>query len=113
MTQIGLQPELAAAATTLRTHQAGAITRAELGQTVRLGGWVHRSRDLGGLLFVDLRDRSGLVQVSFDPRVASSDVVSRASSLGAETVVLVEGEVVERPQAMRNPELATGDIEVR
>ena len=77
MTQIGLQPELAAAATTLRTHQAGAVSRAELGQTVRLGGWVHRRRDLGGLLFVDLRDRAGLVD---PPHVGVERAVVRARS---------------------------------
>jgi len=80
---------------------------------VRLGGWVHRKRDLGELIFVDLRDRDGLVQVSFDPRYASADVMSRAAALGAETVVLVSGEIVARPAEMRNPDLGTGDVEVR
>ena len=113
MTQIGLQPELAAAATTLRTHQAGAITRAELGQTVRLGGWVHRRRDLGGLLFVDLRDRAGLVQLSFDPANASPDVLKRAADLGPEDVILVTGEVALRPEAARDTSLKSRDVEVR
>jgi aspartyl-tRNA synthetase len=100
-------------ATTHRTHLCGALRTANAGQHVRLGGWVHRSRDLGGLAFVDLRDRGGIVQVSFDPRSCSPDVCAAAAALGPETVVLVEGEVVARPEAMRNPELATGDIEVR
>ena len=85
----------------------------DVGQRVRLGGWVHRSRDLGGLAFVDLRDRAGIVQVSFDPSYCPADVCAAAAALGPETVVLVEGEVVARPEAMRNPELATGDVEVR
>jgi len=100
-------------ATTHRTHLCGALRTANAGQHVRLGGWVHRSRDLGGLAFVDLRDRGGIVQVSFDPRTCPADVCAAAAALGPETVVLVEGEVVERPAAMRNPDLATGDVEVR
>ena len=100
-------------ATSHRTHLCGALRTANAGQHVRLGGWVHRSRDLGGLAFVDLRDRGGIVQVSFDPRTCPADVCAAAAALGPETVVLVEGEVVERPAAMRNPDLATGDVEVR
>jgi aspartyl-tRNA synthetase len=80
---------------------------------VRLGGWVHRARDLGGLVFVDLRDRDGLVQVSFAPGTASAEACALAASLGAETVVLVEGEVAERPAAMRNADISTGAVEVR
>jgi aspartyl-tRNA synthetase len=80
---------------------------------VRLGGWVHRSRDLGGLTFIDLRDRAGLVQVSFDPRTCPADVCAAAASVGLETVVLVEGDVVARPDAMHNADLATGAVEVR
>ena len=84
-----------------------------VGQTVTLGGWVHRARDLGGLVFVDLRDRAGLVQVSFDPGTAGADTCARAGSLGAETVVLVEGTVVARPEAMRNADMGTGEVEVK
>jgi aspartyl-tRNA synthetase len=83
-----------------------------VGQRVRLGGWVHRRRDLGGIVFLDLRDRDGLVQVAVGPAWASPDLVSRTQAVGTETVVVVEGEVVARPPAMRNAELATGDIEV-
>ncbi len=83
-----------------------------MGQRVRLGGWVHRSRDLGGIVFIDLRDRDGLVQVAFGPGWTAADVVAAAQKLGTETVILVEGEVVARPEAMRNPELASGDVEV-
>jgi aspartyl-tRNA synthetase len=100
-------------ATTHRTHLCGALRPAHVGSKVRLGGWVHRSRDLGGLTFVDLRDRAGIVQVSFNPDSCPADVRDAASRLGPETVVLVEGEVVARPEAMRNPELETGAVEVR
>src|SRR4051812_2693646 len=100
-------------ATTHRTHLCGALRPTHVGQTVRLGGWVHRSRDLGGLTFVDLRDRAGIVQVSFNPENTPADVCAAAAKLTPETVVLIEGEVVARPEAMRNPELETGSVEVR
>ena len=100
-------------ATTVRTHTCGALRAADAGAEVRLGGWVHRKRDLGELVFVDLRDRTGLIQISFDPRFTSSETVSLAATLGPESVVLVEGEVVARPTEMRNHELPTGDVEVR
>ena len=98
--------------TTLRTHRCGALRAADVGQRVRLGGWVHRRRDLGGIVFLDLRDRDGLIQVAVGPGWASPDLVSRAQTVGTEAVVMVEGEVVARPPAMRNTELATGDVEV-
>jgi aspartyl-tRNA synthetase len=100
-------------ATTIRSHTCGALRAADAGAEVRLGGWVHRKRDLGELVFVDLRDRTGLVQISFDPRYTPLEMVKLAATLGPESVVLVEGEVVARPTEMRNPELATGDVEVR
>ena len=84
-------------ATGLRTHQCGALRLEHVNQTVRLGGWVHRSRNLGGLVFVDVRDRTGLLQVSFNPQTASPDVLAVAERLTAESVVLVEGVVVARP----------------
>jgi aspartyl-tRNA synthetase len=74
---------------------------------------VHRSRDLGGLTFIDLRDRAGLVQISFDPKTCPADVCAAAASVGLETVVLIEGDVVARPAAMQNADLATGAVEVR
>ena len=80
---------------------------------MKLGGWVHRARDLGGLVFLDLRDRAGLVQISFNPGIAGADVCARAASLGAENVVIVEGVVAERPMAMRNADMRTGAIEVQ
>jgi aspartyl-tRNA synthetase len=102
-----------ALATTQRSHLAGELRAEHVGISVRLGGWVHRARDLGGLVFVDLRDRAGIVQVSFDPSTAGAELCARAASLGAETVVLIEGQVAKRPDAMRNPDMGTGSIEVR
>ena len=98
--------EASSLATGLRTHQCGALRLEHVGQTVRLGGWVHRSRNLGGLVFVDLRDRTGIVQVSFNPQNADALAMSVAESLSTESVVLVEGSVVARPQEGRNPDLA-------
>jgi aspartyl-tRNA synthetase len=103
----------ASLSTSLRTHPCGSLRTEHAGQTVTVGGWVHRARDLGGLVFLDLRDRAGLVQVSFDPKTAGADVCALAASVGAETVVIVEGVVVERPEAMRNSEMSTGSIEVK
>ncbi len=98
--------------TTLRTHRCGSLRATHVGQRVRLGGWVHRARNLGGLVFVDLRDLSGIVQTSFDPQRTPKDVCDRAAGLGNETVVLMEGEVVRRPATMHNADLATGEVEV-
>ncbi|HZH42447.1 MAG TPA: OB-fold nucleic acid binding domain-containing protein, partial [Gemmatimonadales bacterium] len=83
--------------TTWRSAYCGSLRAAHVGQRVTLGGWVHRRRDLGGIVFLDLRDRAGLVQVAVGPAWAAADVVTRAGGLGAETVVAVEGEVVARP----------------
>ncbi len=99
-------------ATALRTHRAGALTREQLGQDVRLGGWVHRRRDLGGLVFVDLRDRDGLVQLSFNPEWTPPEVMERAAGLGAETVVLVRGTVALRPEPSRDQQLLSREVEV-
>ena len=98
--------------TSRRTHRCGALRAEHVGQRVRLGGWVHRRRDLGGIVFLDLRDRAGLVQVAVGPGWSAPEVLARASGVGSETVVVVEGEVVARPAAARNPEMATGDVEV-
>jgi aspartyl-tRNA synthetase len=79
---------------------------------VCLAGWVHRRRDLGGLIFVDLRDRSGRIQLSFGPDWTPPDVFDQARNLGGEYVIRVEGQVAARPQNARNPDMVTGDIEV-
>jgi aspartyl-tRNA synthetase len=99
-------------ATALRTHRGGSLTRDQVGQKVRLGGWVHRRRDLGGLVFVDLRDRAGLVQLSFNPAWTPAEVMQRGAALGAETVVLVNGTVELRPEPSRDPLLASREVEV-
>jgi aspartyl-tRNA synthetase len=91
----------------------GTLRAADVGIKVQLGGWVHRTRDLGGIIFLDLRDRAGLVQVSLDPRWTPADVLKRAAGAGVESVVLVEGEVAARPPDARNPDLESGDVEVR
>ena len=101
------------AATTFRTHYAGTLGLTESGSSVRLGGWVHNKRNLGGLIFIDLRDRTGIVQISLDPALVDERTLQTAAQVGKESVVLVEGEVVARPPAGRNPELATGDVEVK
>jgi len=100
-------------ATAKRSHLAGELRPSHVGATVRLGGWVHRTRNLGGIVFLDLRDRAGLVQVSFDPKWTPVDVIERAGKLGLETVVTIDGEVAARPPEMRNAEMETGEIEVR
>jgi aspartyl-tRNA synthetase len=100
-------------ATSLRTHSGGLLTRADVGADVRLGGWVHRRRDLGGLVFIDLRDRYGLVQLSFDPDYTPREVLERAAGCGVETVVLAAGSVALRPNAARDAELGSREVEVR
>jgi aspartyl-tRNA synthetase len=99
-------------ATALRTHRGGELTRAHIGQQVRIGGWVHRRRDLGGLVFIDLRDRAGLVQLSCNPDWTPADVMERAASVGAESVVLARGAVALRPEPSRDPELGSREVEV-
>ncbi len=99
-------------ATALRTHRCGELTRAHLGLQVRLGGWVHRRRDLGGLVFIDLRDRAGLVQLSCNPEWTPAPVMALAASTGAETVVLVHGTVALRPEPSRDPDLVSREVEV-
>jgi aspartyl-tRNA synthetase len=103
----------AGAATSSRTNYAGTLRLADVGHSVRLGGWVHNKRNLGGLIFIDLRDRTGLVQISFDPALVDAATLQTAAQVGKESVVLVEGDVVARPPAGRNPELATGEVEVK
>ena len=98
--------------TAFRTHRVGVLRAEQAGEQVRLAGWVHRRRDLGGLIFIDLRDRSGRVQLSFGPDFTPPDVFERASRLGNEWVIQVEGEVAARPAGSVNTELATGEIEV-
>ena len=95
----------------LRTHCCGQLTSKNVGEQVTLAGWVHRRRDHGGLVFIDLRDRYGLVQVVFNPEI-SAQVHEVATKLRNEYVVKVSGEVEKRPPGTENPKLATGEVEV-
>ena len=99
--------------TSLRSHLCGSLRAANAGSKVALAGWVHRSRNLGGLIFIDLRDRDGIVQVSINPSEADAALSATATSVGAETVIRVEGTVVLRPAEMRNADMETGEVEVR
>jgi aspartyl-tRNA synthetase len=93
-----------------RTRTAGELRGVNVGERVRLAGWVHRRRDHGGLIFIDLRDRWGITQVTFDPERHA--VFSAAEKLRPEWSVSVAGEVVRRPEGNENPDLPTGEIEV-
>ncbi len=94
-----------------RTHTCG-DTAGAVDDQVRLSGWVHRRRDHGGLIFIDLRDRSGVVQLVFDPEV-DADAHARAGRFHPEDVVRVDGTVVARDEKNRNPNIPTGAVEVR
>ncbi|MBA4601340.1 aspartate--tRNA ligase [Thermoactinomyces mirandus] len=94
-----------------RTHYVSQCTKELAGKTIILNGWVQKRRDLGGLIFVDLRDRSGLVQVVFNPDI-SPEAVAVAEQVRSEYVLAVEGTVVERAPENVNPKLKTGEIEV-
>lgn len=95
----------------LKTHTCGELGREHVGSLVILAGWVHRRRDHGGLIFLDLRDRFGLTQIVFDPDT-SPEGYEVARNMRSEYVVRVHGTVQERPEGMDNPELATGEVEV-
>jgi len=97
----------------MRTHRCGALRADHSGLDVCLAGWVHRRRDLGGLVFFDLRDREGLVQVAFGPDWTSEAALARVREVTAESVIAISGRVTLRPDDQRNPEHATGDVEVR
>src|SRR5690348_17013922 len=92
-----------------RSHTCGALRASDIGQTVRLSGWCHRIRDHGGVLFIDLRDHYGLVQVVADP---DSPAFRTAETLRSEWVVKVDGRLRARPAGTENPELPTGAVEV-
>ena len=92
----------------LRTHLAGDLRKETAGQTVTLTGWVSRRRDHGGVIFIDLRDRSGIAQVVF----RNSDVAERAHHLRSEFCVRVTGVVEQRPEGSENPNLASGEVEL-
>jgi aspartyl/asparaginyl-tRNA synthetase len=96
-----------------KTHTCGELRLEHAGRHVTLAGWVHRRRDHGGVIFIDLRDRFGLTQVVINPaNVRSPEVFAQAEALRNEYVIQVEGVVAQRPAGMANPKLATGEIEV-
>ncbi len=96
----------------LKTHHCGTLSKANVGETVILNGWVQRRRDLGGVLFIDLRDRSGIVQIVFNPAF-SGDALAVADRVRNEYVLAVRGKVVERDAETVNPNIPTGEIEVQ
>jgi aspartyl-tRNA synthetase len=93
-----------------RSHTCGELRASHIGQTVTLAGWVQRSRELGGMTFLDLRDRYGITQVAFNEEW-SAELLKEARSLGREWVVQIEGEVIERHS--KNANMPTGDVEIK
>jgi aspartyl-tRNA synthetase len=94
-----------------RTHHCNELRRADIGREVKLAGWVNVTRDHGGVIFIDLRDREGLTQVVFRPE-ENAEIARRSHSLRAEDVIQVTGKVAPRLTGTENPKLATGEIEV-
>jgi aspartyl-tRNA synthetase len=92
-----------------RSHRCGEVSSNHLNQEVGLSGWVDRWRDHGGVVFIDLRDRSGIIQIVFDPSMTN---IPESNSLRQEFVIAVKGKVRNRPEGMKNTNLATGEIEV-
>ncbi len=95
-----------------RTHRCGDLRPGHAGARVLLAGWAHRTRDHGGVLFLDLRDRYGITQVVFRPETLGPELMERARAIGSEYVVLVEGTVRRRPPESVNAGLSTGEVEV-
>nr|WP_238525756.1 aspartate--tRNA ligase [Parvularcula bermudensis] len=96
--------------TPYRTHTCGALRKGDVGSNVTLSGWVHRKRDHGGLLFIDLRDHHGLTQLVIEPE---APFFAEVEAVRAESVISVEGEVIARGDEVVNPSLPTGEIEIR
>ena len=95
-----------------RTHHCNELRPAHIGQTVTLAGWVHSRRDLGGLIFIDVRDREGRTQTVFDPSDLPKELFEKASALRSESVIQVTGKVRQRPEGSSNSKIPTGEIEV-
>lgn len=95
----------------LRTHTCGELRKGDVGREVVLAGWVHRRRDHGGIIFIDLRDRYGLTQIKFDPEI-NKNAWQEGDKLRNEWVIQAKGQVVARPAEMVNKKLKTGEIEV-
>jgi aspartyl-tRNA synthetase len=95
-----------------RTHHCNELRPAHIGQTVTLSGWVHSRRDLGGLIFIDIRDREGRTQTVFDPSDLTPELFAQAAALRSECVVSLTGKVRQRPTGTNNAKIPTGEIEV-
>jgi len=95
-----------------RTHHCNELRPAHIGQMVTLHGWVHSRRDLGGLIFIDIRDREGRTQTVFDPSDLPKELFERAAALRSECVIRVTGKVRQRPEGTNNPKIPTGEVEV-
>jgi aspartyl-tRNA synthetase len=95
-----------------RTHHCNELRPEHIGQTVTLAGWVHSRRDLGGLIFIDVRDREGRTQTVFDPSDLDKELFERASALRSECVISITGKVRKRPEGTDNSKIATGQVEV-
>jgi len=95
-----------------RTHHCNELRPTQIGQTVTLAGWVHSRRDLGGLIFIDIRDREGRTQTVFDPSDMSKELFERAATMRSESVITVTGKVRQRPAGTNNTKIATGEVEV-
>ena len=95
-----------------RTHHCNELRPAHIGQIVTLDGWVHSRRDLGGLIFIDVRDREGRTQSVFDPSDLPKELFDRAAALRSECVVRITGKVRARPEGTNNPKIPTGEVEV-
>jgi aspartyl-tRNA synthetase len=95
-----------------RTHHCNELRPAHIGQTVTLSGWVHSRRDLGGLIFIDIRDREGRTQTVFDPSDLTPELFTQAAALRSECVVSLTGKVRHRPEGTNNAKIPTGEIEV-
>ncbi|PWU14345.1 MAG: aspartate--tRNA ligase [Verrucomicrobia bacterium] len=95
-----------------RTHHCNELRPAHIGQSVSLSGWVHSRRDLGGLIFIDIRDREGRTQTVFDPSDLAGDLFEKAAALRSECVITISGKVRARPTGTNNPKIPTGEIEV-
>ena len=95
-----------------RTHHCNEIRTRHIGQTVTLNGWVHSRRDLGGVLFVDVRDREGRTQTVFDPTAVPKELFDQAAGLRGESVVSISGKVRKRPEGTSNEKIPTGEVEI-